>query len=523
MARVWDERILEKPNWADHIHEFFEDGDIACMAGQAIDLGSYYGVRLNAERIHFHVERGSMPPQPDRRWSAIKVKNFYNWMAAGYPEEESQFHIFKLQEPSEPRLRRNIRDYEDDAEAVEALKRAFRGLMQKDLDDPGGYYKLAGIHWLPAPALYCRHHENAYNPWHRAYLVAFEDAMRQIEGCEDITLPYWNIQVDYIPEFIWDEPFASYEFRTDVADSRGNVLARADDRTERQDPANLIARVRDFVDSSRGLTVDGYIRKAISAKRWQGFNGWSGHAFGHDGIIRAHDLGHGLCGTDTVTDISAGTVNRSLAQPNFAAFDPLFWFFHCNWDRLWWRWQTQAGATTVETFKTLAESAEDPTTWIDDPVISMLQPFGVFTKDMIDCRAWNIDYTAPAGERPIESVVERFGSTFAARRPRIADTNTVSIRIKGINRLAIPGSFDVELLADEDVIATTYIFQSDTPHLCPSCTKSGRFSVDFLVDAAQIAERRLDVRVICRSVEGLKTMSPDDIGSPTVNARLLLS
>ena len=525
MAEIWDENILEKPNWAEHIHKFFDETDIGCMAApsRAIDLRSYYGVRLNAERIHFHVERGSMPPQPDRRWSAIKVKNFYNWMAAGYPKEESQFRIFKLDKPSEPRLRRNLRDYESDAQALDTLKRAFRGLMKKDLDDPRGYYQIAGIHWLPAPALYCRHHENAYNPWHRAYLLAFEDAMRRIEGCEEVTLPYWDIQDDHIPAFIWDEPFADYEFRTDVVDSQGNILATAGDRTERQDRTNLITQIRDRVDSSRGLTIDGYIRKAVCAPRWQGFNGWSGRTYGHDGIIMAHDLGHVRCGTDTVTDVTNGTVNRSLAEPNFAAFDPLFWFFHCNWDRLWWHWQTKTGATTVETFRKLAESEDDPTTWIDDPVISMLQPFGVFTKDMIDCRAWKINYAVPEKERAIEPMVEHFGRMFAASSPRVSDASTVSVRIKGINRLAIPGSFDVELLADEDVVATTYVFQSQTPHLCPSCTKSGRFSVDFLVESGQIAERFLDVRIRCRSVTGLKVLSPEEFGSPTINARLLLS
>ena len=153
----------------------------------------------------------------------------------------------------------------------------------------------------------------------------------------------------------------------------------------------------------------------------------------------------------------------------------------------------------------------------------MLQPFGVLTKDMIDCRAWKVDYTTPAEKRPIKPMVQNFGSAFAAMRPRVVNVNTVSVRIKGINRLAIPGSFDVELLADEDVVATTYVFQSYTPHLCPSCTKSGRFSVDFIVGAGQIAERSLDVRIRCRSITGLKVMSPEEVGSPTINARLLLS
>jgi hypothetical protein len=41
--------------------------------------------------------------------------------------------------------------------------------MAKEPSDPDSYFVQAGIHWLPAP-LYCLHHENRYNPWHRSYL-----------------------------------------------------------------------------------------------------------------------------------------------------------------------------------------------------------------------------------------------------------------------------------------------------------------------------------------------------------------
>lgn len=100
MADIWDDNILDTPNWDEHIRNFFLPGDVGCMGDQGIDLSSYYGVRLNADRIHFHTSRGSMPPNAAGRWTATKVQNFYNWMAAGYPVGVTDFHIYDLDQPA---------------------------------------------------------------------------------------------------------------------------------------------------------------------------------------------------------------------------------------------------------------------------------------------------------------------------------------------------------------------------------------------------------------------------------------
>lgn len=523
MSEIWDEEVLTAPNWDDHIRHFFRPEDINCMSGRQIDLSTYYGVRLNADRIHFHTSRGSMPPDRDHQWSRNKIENFYNWMAGGYPEGKADFGIFRIEIPKSARVRRNARELENDGAALEKLKYAFRGLMEKPVDDPNGYYRLAGVHWLPAPALHCRHHENAYNPWHRAYLIAFENAMRMIEGCEDVTLPFWDIQDDYLPDFIWEEPFSYYEFPTDVADGNGTIRATKGDRTERH--ADLIQRIRDYRESptAKGVSlgIDGYIEQALSAERWQGFNGWSGRVRRHEGIIRAHDIGHALCGTDR-DPRNPSKENRSLATPNFAAFDPLFWFFHCNWDRLWWRWQKARDATSVDSFKGLADEPDDPTDWIDDPVVSMLQPFGVRVKDVIDSSACNIEYEQIGEDESAKPLISGFGHVSALSDISIALPGNYSVRIKGINRLAIPGSFFVELLVGSESIAKTYVFQSDEPEKCPSCVKSGLFSVDFVVGADYVNAAPFRVRITCLQVDGFKEIPIEKCGSPTVNIRALV-
>ena len=57
--------------------------------------------------------------------------------------------------------------------------------MELDDHDDNSHYKIAGVHGLPDA--YCLHHIPPYNPWHRAYLLAFENALRSIEGCENVT------------------------------------------------------------------------------------------------------------------------------------------------------------------------------------------------------------------------------------------------------------------------------------------------------------------------------------------------
>ena len=60
--------------------------------------------------------------------------------------------------------------------------------MDREPSEPGSYFALAGIHWLPGGwdgvKGRCKHHVNGYNPWHRALLKVFEDALRSVPGCE---------------------------------------------------------------------------------------------------------------------------------------------------------------------------------------------------------------------------------------------------------------------------------------------------------------------------------------------------
>jgi len=397
---------------------------------------------------------------------------------------------------------------------MQKLKIAFAGLMARDPDDPQSYYQLAGLHWLPGPDVHCRHHENAYNPWHRAYLLKFEDALRSVEGCEDVTLPYWNIQsrtpdnnfrtrdrgqVVGIPDVLFEPPFADYTLPRTLRNLNETAVYEGGSLTSRRDEAAILCLL-----ASRG--VHRVIDHALTQSHWEQFNGWD-QGTTQAGIIQAHDSGHVACG-------------ETLSNQDVAAFDPMFWFFHANWDRLWWKWQQRYGATTLASFKTHLGGSSD---WLEDPVLNGLSPFDLRTKDTIDLAALGVDYDAPLEETPLAPAAAAFGSMPASARIEIADSELVSLRIKGVDRLAIPGSFDVTLTAGGFVVGRQSFFQSTTPKLCETCRRNAHVDFDFVVDLADLGQGPIEAYVDRLAPRGRIAPVPlNDCGAPTINVRTLL-
>jgi hypothetical protein len=108
------------------------------------------------------------------------------------------------------RLRKNVTSLT--APEIDLLRTAFTEIMGRAPDDPVGYFAIAGGHGLPHS--WCLHHEDRFQPWHRVYLKIFEDALRSVLGCQDVTLPYWDITTP-LPDLLQQPPFASYTLPQD--------------------------------------------------------------------------------------------------------------------------------------------------------------------------------------------------------------------------------------------------------------------------------------------------------------------
>lgn len=496
---------IKRPSYAEHIKELFTPKDVVCMKS-AVDLASYEGVRASAAKISEWIGSGRMPPPSEgRSWSSEKLQTFRNWATnTGYAEKP----FVRLIPSNRPRVRRRMHDLSD--QEVALLKKAFAGIMARDTDqdNPTSFFNLAGLHWLPGPVenTFCRHHDDAYNPWHRAYLMAFEDGLRTVDGCENVTLPYWDILGEPLPDWIYEEPFYPYRFAHRLESLNGHDVYEAGQKIVRNPAAVIVEEVKAAKEN-----IEIKIGEALVASTWRGFNGWSDWPNRHEGIIRAHDNGHGVCGP-------------TIANQDVAAFDPLFWFFHCNWDRLWWKWQTSTNTRSLLAFKSVVSGDQH---WLSETPESLLAPFDVNAAEMIDLSDWNVDYEQPKAESfDIDNLIASSGGhVSAAETFGIPTTEQCSVRVKDINRLDIPGSFNIVLYSGENVIAKTRIFQPSSPRDCANCSKHGVFSADFIVARNAIETREsLRVAIKVETASGKVEDFPlEGAGSPTVNVRLLLS
>ena len=136
----------------------------------------------------------------------------------------------------------------EDRKPLENLVRAFRGIQLKvpNYRQPPGedmsFFRIGGFHGEPfeGPGKYdpnwwggyCHHNDVLFPTWHRAYLFHFENALREIDDCEDVTLPFWDECADVLdgktkqpipsvltsPTFVLDNeiipnPLFSYKFQ----------------------------------------------------------------------------------------------------------------------------------------------------------------------------------------------------------------------------------------------------------------------------------------------------------------------
>jgi len=493
-----DDPLVANPSWTGNpaqggnIQQFFTPDEIGCMKQTGIvDLSSYESVKEKSTDIFEQTASGNMPAG-DTPWSANKVQTFLNWINTGMPETPSG----TAGQPSgggggsvTPRLRKNVNALSTDE--VAALKTAFQGIMALNPGDKNSYFYLASIHGLPLG--YCMHHVNTYNPWHRVYITKFEDALRSIPGCENVTLPYWDITETTVPALLSEAPFNSYTVTQNINDPNYQIPYT----TQRSPDDQIIANLASF-----GVTS--LVEQALGQPLFGQFQLPQGYS---QPVMQAHDSGHVSCGVPP-------SPYPTMGDQDIAAYDPIFWFFHCNWERVFWSWQVNAGATTLAGFE--ATLAGD-TDWLN----LALDPWPDTTADVIPYTQVTYDQLAGGGDRVLKT---QFGHVDAARAFTIPASAPVSVRVKDIDRMNIPGSFVVHLLADGETVAKQAFFQPKSPKDCTTCRKQSLVSIDFKLDQQKIAGRKLSVSIEGPSVggDGTGAFPLSKAGNPTINARLLL-
>ncbi len=458
------------------------------MMQRGIDISTYDALVERDTQVLLQTEppNANMPPEAGRKWSKERWGTFKNWITTGHPLGSP-----KPAKPKKIKVERLRKDVDNlTADEIKLLTIAFQGIMDLEDDDPNSYFTIAGIHWYPEPSR-CEHHVDKYNPWHRAYTKRFEDALRTIDGCENVTLPYWDI-IKPPPAFLFKKPFANYTLPQDVDTAPEHKKGAVTQRDKRSDITKAV----------KANKVPTTIVDAMAKPIWNEFR-----THVSNGIEAAHDAGH-------------GSIGDTLATPDIASYDPIFWFFHANWDRLWWEWQKAMQATTYWKFRsTIRGSTTFLEAGFDD-----LKPFSLTVGRTINSYDLGVDYE-PQPALLVTSFDNALnGSQIAAKSISIRKELEASVRLKGIDRMNIPGSFKAVLKANGITVGERIFFQSKEPKRCKNCQENSVIDLDFLVPVKAVTGKDLDVELhLLVTPKGLSPRFPlHAAGNPTLNARLLI-
>jgi hypothetical protein len=184
------------------------------------------------------------------------------------------------------------------------------------------------------------------------------------------------------------------------------------------------------------------------------------------------------------------------------------------------------GATTKNGLLRTIDQSKDPVSYatFTNPALGALQPFSqtaVQTIDSLD--ALHVQYQHP----PVALAVTMGPKT----RPVVPASDTFSIdselanvRVSGINRLKIPGSFSVHLLKNGKVIASRGFFQPTEVEKCETCVDNAIAHFDFELPVRDASGGQFEVWVepVDKSFVG-DHFPAKLMGEPTVDAHLLLS
>jgi tyrosinase len=254
-------------------------------------------------------------------------------------------------------IRQNVWDMDEWADPVLWYARGVEALKARPLDEPTSWRFYAAIHgvdgqrWSDLGYLraddqiperevqqkyfaQCQHGSWYFLPWHRGYLLAFENVVRaaivELGGPAGWALPYWNY-------FKAGQSALPVAFASpDWPDGEGTNPLFVEQRWGPFDDGNVFVPLQavnlnamsdpDFTGVSNGGST--------------GFGGVdTGFAHGgspHGGIeTQPHDWTHGLVGGSMPGNPNFGGV---MSDPDTAGLDPIFWLHHANIDRLWDSW-----------------------------------------------------------------------------------------------------------------------------------------------------------------------------------------
>lgn len=349
------------------------------MVGYGIDLADYGSVRASALTIYEHLASRSMPltTDPTEFWPEEALALLRAWVEQGTrrtADDPVTPPSVRLPAPEPAPLLRVRRDIlQLSADELDAYRERLEALGATSTDASSPWQQVAYIH-----TDWCLHYQEAFLLWHRANLLYFEELL-------GMAIPYWNFMAldasrDGTPESGLVQPFRDLTYRAaSSGEQRPNPLRFAvakDARSKACAPGSASPPAPDqcqFVQRDPALYTTGensrsereaklqqialyqyQIDHALRLDQFSTPEGAPGYPWANilsfdppppdgdypyrgtsfDGAYeQPHDNFHGWAGPD-------------MADNAYTAFDPLFWSYHANVDRIFEEWSRLHPAAT---------------------------------------------------------------------------------------------------------------------------------------------------------------------------------
>jgi len=428
------------------------------------------------------------------KWNPEKLQIFEDWMNGGFRKD-----------PPPVRIRKSLKEVIANKDEFDLLKKAFEGIMIRDPNDMKSYYHLASIHGLPMGNLYCEHHDEMFLVWHRMYSLAFEDALRSVEGCENVTLPYWDQYEDQgvPPPEMYEYPFDRYIYQKDIegtpdTGNRGpnDPVHKFTFRVTRDDVISIYAdRRKDMVNS---------ISIAMESKTWR-------ELFSYNGIVspleHSHDLAHNIlgggpsrAGDGTPHSINPETKKNEYAEmlfPEFTGYGPMFWFTHSYYDKLFSDWQIKNNLTSMKKMREHLISVGS-----EFALTQLIQPWTFrhgWWDDMNFARlvdGFGVQYTAGAIiVPPVKTKLTPNVNLMAVDKTKLEPKHTgYVLKINRLNRSKVIGSFFLVASQDGLELGYVYFFQNSSGK-CYNCMKHPVVSLQINLNQYYRHDYHIDVKI----------------------------
>lgn len=429
---TWDDDIrllFASPYWITPVQRAatVAHGWRRCMAEYGITLTDYDSVAASAVTIYEHLASRSMPLTDDEAqyWPDEALGRLRTWIEQGKRRSASDpvtpvvIDLPPLRPVPRPRVRRDILDLS--AKELDAYRERLEELEATSPSLHSTWQRVAYLH-----TDWCLHYQEAFVLWHRANLLYFE-------GLLGMAIPYWNFMSprasqDGAPEAGLVKPFRDLSYRAPSSgETRPNPLrfgVAKDGRSKACAPGSAQMPPADqcrFVQRDPLLYTTGdtsrpereaklahialyqhQIDHALAFEQFSTPEGAPGFPWANitsfdppppdddypyrgtnfDGAYeQPHDNFHGWVGPD-------------MADNAYTAFDPLFWSYHANIDRIFENWNRGHPAATYTANFPLRPFAGPLAREVDltNPRTYVYTTIGDMAKDS---RALGYDYQPP--------------------------------------------------------------------------------------------------------------------------------